>query len=179
MNKINICKSFNTQVYENHIPVNAVYGKISKTVYFFVTDFKQFNTRKNTWCVYIMDTKKGSKFIPQYQKVGNKLYDEILTYIHASKISPDTVCKNHHGHYARPERKKSQFETGFTYKTTGNPVAKSNFEKNCTTDYPCSNKQPYAPLPLLRPNSGKTADAVGMYHEHKYRMVRMREKCSK
>lgn len=180
MYRINVSRCFGTNVYDNFIPVNAVYGKISKTVYFYVDDFSQFQTRKNSWFVYIMDIKNGNdKFVKQAQKVGNALYNEIYAYIKASKIPFDTKCVYHHGSYQRPDRKKSQFETGFTYKTAGNPVRKENAEKFCVTDYPCSNKQPYAPLPLIRPNSDKTADAVGMYHEHEYRMIRMREKCSK
>lgn len=167
MKYIKVSRRIDTQVYHNHIPVNAIYGRISSTIYFYVDDLKQFVSRENSWKVYILDTKtRHGRFTPQIQRVGNSLYNEIVTFIRDNNIDVlNTKCQYHTGHYARPDRKKSQSETGFIYKCVGNPSKKSYEERTRVTDHSCSKHRPFSDFSVVRANSEKTKKVFGEYHD--------------
>ena len=78
---LKVAKGYGTQYFNNFIPKNAIYGRLTKTISIYCEDFKQFNSTQTLFNVYIMDTRNQSNFSKVLIKKYSPLYNILYAYI--------------------------------------------------------------------------------------------------
>lgn len=78
---LKVAKGYGTQYYNNFIPKNAIYGRLTKTVYIYCIDLKQFGTSNTLFDIYIMDTRTNTQFSKILIKKYSPLYNLLFSYI--------------------------------------------------------------------------------------------------
>ena len=78
---LKVAKGYGTQYFNNFIPKNSIYGRLTKTIYIYCDDFAQFNSTNTLFDVYIMDTRKKSHFDKVLIKKHSPLYNLLFAYI--------------------------------------------------------------------------------------------------
>lgn len=87
-------RNFSVHYYEHCIPKNAIYGRLTPTVYIYIKDFKSFYNDDKLARVYIMDAKSNNYFRPFLVKRDNIIFKLAYDFIHKAKIPADTKCIN-------------------------------------------------------------------------------------
>lgn len=80
--KLKIANGYGTQYYNNFIPRNAIYGRLSQHVYIYVTNFSQFkDLTQNTYEVYLMDIRRSFRFRRKSVKKNSLTFCMILSMV--------------------------------------------------------------------------------------------------
>lgn len=83
---LKIASGYGTQYHNNLIPKNALYGRITKYIFVYISDFRIYtrSVKKHKekvnqayFKIHIMDTQKSSKFIDSLCVEGCDLFDTI------------------------------------------------------------------------------------------------------
>lgn len=131
--KLKIAKNFDVQYFGMCIPKNAIYGRISKFYYIYVTDFLQFkDTKKTIFSIRAMDTRKHGKFQYAQIKKHSLLYNYIIAMLEFNEWYNTKIqyqyCINR---IEKPVRKEPQTKTGYMYKT--GLYCQNRVDKFCNT----------------------------------------------
>lgn len=90
-----IAQDFTVQYFGICIPKNAIYGRLTKNIYIFVDDFRQFrpNMHNCTISIHLLDIRKDSKFKKYIVKDSNIIFKLCYDFIAKNKLW-DTICEN-------------------------------------------------------------------------------------
>lgn len=86
-NQMKIARGYGTQYHNNLIPCNAIYGRYTKYIYVYVTDFKLYSRRITCnkekvnqlyFKIHKMDYRKSTKFSNDICPEGSVLFNEIM-----------------------------------------------------------------------------------------------------
>lgn len=81
-----VASGYGTQYHNQLIPKNALYCRVSKNIYVYVSDFKLYNrtitcnkqkVNQTFFKIYTMDVRKKIQFTPGLCVEGSTLYDEL------------------------------------------------------------------------------------------------------
>lgn len=80
---LKVANGYGTQYFGNFIPKNAIYGRLTKHIYIYCIDFKQFDIAHNytLFDVYMMDTRKQDKFQKVLIRKHTPLYNILYAFI--------------------------------------------------------------------------------------------------
>ena len=87
-------KGYNINYHNHCIPKNAIYGRLTKTVYVYIRDFSPFYNDDKLARVYIMDIKKHDNFKPFLIKRDNIIFKLAHDYVCKNNIDKNTKCEN-------------------------------------------------------------------------------------
>lgn len=89
---LKVAQNFSYQYFNQGIPKNAIHGRISKNVYIYVTDYKQFWTPRTRLNVFLLDCRSDDGlFHKTLIKKHSRLYNDILAMIVYHDLK-DVVC---------------------------------------------------------------------------------------
>ena len=90
-----IAQDFTVQYFGICIPKNAIYGRLTKNIYIFVDDFRQFrpNMHNCTISIHLLDIRKDNQFKKYIVKDSNIIFKLCYDFIAKNKLW-DTICEN-------------------------------------------------------------------------------------
>lgn len=121
-----IATGYNVNYHNHCIPKNAIYGRLTPTVYIYITDFASFYNDAQVAKIHIMDIKKHDHFKQYLVKNTNVIFKLAHDFIHSKGISPNTKCENVlciNRTYKPTERRVGEY----TYKPTGRDHSRDDF----------------------------------------------------
>ena len=121
LSKLKIAKNFSVNYFGICIPKNAIYGRVTKNLYVYITDFMQFfpNNKRTRFEIYVLDQRKDSRFRKTIVSKHTEWYNMIFAFIeyhnHFTEKVEYQYCINRG--LPKPMRKEPQTKTGYMYKT--------------------------------------------------------------
>ena len=90
---LKVAENFDIQFFGNSIPKNAIYGRISKFVWIYVDDFRQFKTEQTRFDILLLDKRSQSGRFKQEQiSKHSDIFYHILAMIEYHGL---TKCEYH------------------------------------------------------------------------------------
>lgn len=119
MSKLKIAKTFDVNYFGICIPKNAVYGRMTKNLYVYITDYAQFTDNRTRFNIYILDKRsKDGRFHRTTISKHTEWYNIIYAFIDYHDLY-DTKVEYQYclSRISKPTRKEPQTKTGYMYKT--------------------------------------------------------------
>ena len=81
--KLKIAHNFSVNYFGICIPKNAVYGRVTKNLFVYITDFSQFyaGNGKTRFSVYVLDQRKDGHFVKTIVSKHTEWYNMIYAFI--------------------------------------------------------------------------------------------------
>ena len=119
LDKLKIARNFSVNYFGICIPKNSIYGRPTKNLYVYITDFEQFlpDNGRTRFNIYVLDQRKDGKFHKVTVSKHTSWYKIIFAFInyhqHFNVKVEYQYCLNH---ISKPDRKEPQTKTGYMYK---------------------------------------------------------------